>query len=91
MLNGNLLEFVRQEFRTARTNAYRSALLDQLVEHSPQILTQELQRAVSLERPGPARRYYRAVLEILAGGGIKDRWDIHRNARSLFVRFRYGG
>ena len=87
----DLVVYLRGEFRRARTNAYKSAILDRLVEQSVPALQEELERVLRTESDGPARRYYRAVLEILAGGGIEDRWDVHRHAKSLYLRFRHGG
>ncbi len=91
IVGSDAASYLRSEFRSARTNAYKSAILDHLVEVSAPALKEELEMALHAEPNGSARRYYQAVLDILAGGGVEDRWDVRRHAKQLFVRFRYGG
>ncbi len=90
LTDGDLPSYLRQEFLRAESNALRAALIDRLLETSPHQLQQLLKDQLEREPPGLSQRYYRAALDSLAGGGIADRWDLHRNTRELYVKFRYG-
>ncbi len=64
---GDITTYLVSEFRTATSNEYKKALGERLYEHSPQILEEEIRRALPTEKDFSVRREYKLALEKLAG------------------------
>lgn len=91
LVGPDLPDYLRWEYRSAETNAYKAALIDRLIETDSNLLTEELGRQLTWLPVGSEKSYYEAVLATLAGGEVEDRWDVRRQTRELYLRFRYGG
>jgi len=85
---GEVTKYLSSEFRSAQSQRYKSAVVDQMLEISPDTLTTELTKALSGETDTHSRKYYQALLELVEGG-VSDPEDAHHQLRPLYNRFRY--
>ncbi len=64
---GDTISYLVNEFRTASSRRYKSALVKRLLERSPQILEGELRRVLPTESDWRLKKDYKAALKQISG------------------------